>query len=62
MLLSRYYYYIYATYCSVCDNLILAAEADLGNILSVYDTLQNLINISVLMPIYNNINAVRASK
>ena len=38
MLLSRYYYYTYATYCPACDNLILmaATEADLGNILSVY--------------------------
>jgi hypothetical protein len=38
MLLSRYYYYTYATYCSACDNLILGelAEAKLGNILSVY--------------------------
>ena len=38
MLLSRYYYYTYATYCSAFDNLILGelAEADLGNILSVY--------------------------
>ena len=38
MLLSRYNYYTYATYCSACDNLILGeiAEADLGNILSAY--------------------------
>ena len=47
MLLSRYYYYTYAAYCSACDNLILGelAEADLGNILSayIYYTLQNLI-------------------
>jgi hypothetical protein len=45
MLLSRYYYYTYATYCSACDNLIFGelAEADLGNILSVYYTLRNLI-------------------
>ena len=45
MLLSRYYYYNYATYCSACDNLIFGelAEADLGNILSVYYTLRNLI-------------------
>jgi hypothetical protein len=37
-MVSRYYYYTYATYCSACDNLILGelAEADLGNILSVY--------------------------
>jgi hypothetical protein len=32
------YNYTYATYCSAFDNLILGelAEADLGNILSVY--------------------------
>ena len=40
----------YATYCSACDNLIFGelAEADLGNILSVfiYYTLQNLISPS----------------
>jgi hypothetical protein len=36
--ISRYYYYTYATYCSAFDNLILGelAAADLGNILSVY--------------------------
>jgi hypothetical protein len=64
MLLSRYYYYTYATYCCACDNLILGelAEADLGNILSAYILYVAEFNMSILMPIYNNINAVRASK
>jgi hypothetical protein len=55
----------YATYCSACDNLIFGelAQADLGNILSVYSLLYVAeFNISILMPIHNNINAVRASK
>jgi hypothetical protein len=54
MLVSRYYYYTYAACCSACDNLILGelAEADLGNYVAV----------SILMPIHNNINAVRGSK
>jgi hypothetical protein len=54
----------YATYCSACDNLIFGelAEADLGNILSVYTIYVAEFNISILMPIHNNINAVRASK
>ena len=65
MLLSRYYYYTYAAYCSACDNLIFGelAEAYLGNILSVaYILYVAEFNISILMPIHNNINAVRASK
>jgi hypothetical protein len=47
-----------------CDNLILGelAEADLGNILSAYILYVAEFNMSILMPIYNNINAVRASK
>ena len=28
MLLSRYYYYTYAAYCSACDNLILGEIAE----------------------------------
>jgi hypothetical protein len=56
LLVSRYYYYTYATYCSACDNLILgelaeaelaeAELADLGQIISIYYTLQNLISPS----------------
>ena len=59
MLLSRYYYYTYATYCSARDNLILGelAEADLGNILSVISTILYVseFNMSILMPIHNNV-------
>ena len=47
-----------------CDNLKLGelAEADLGNILSVYILYVAEFNMSILMPIHNNVNAVRASK
>jgi hypothetical protein len=50
MLLSRYYYYTYATYCCACDNLILGelAEADLGNILSAYILYVAEFNMSIL--------------